>query len=134
MPWNWPRTSLHEIQAGGDPLSLDVLGVQHAKDGQNVELVHVNFAQNTVSEPLQMTILHHGNIPEPQDLKDNIETLKSEGPTSLRQVDALNKQIGNSTVKAIRQFAKQKHFSVDEDIDLIGTTGCFIEETTEDGA
>ena len=132
MPWNWPRTSLHDIQTGGDPLSLDVLGVQHAKDGQNVELVHVQFAQNTVSEPVHMTILHHGNIPEPQDLKDEIETLKNEGPTSLKQVNALNKQIGHSTAKAIRQFAKQQHFSVDEDIDLIGTTGCFIEEATKD--
>jgi hypothetical protein len=134
MPWNWPRTSLHEIQTGGDPLSLDVLGVQHAKDGQNVELVHVHFTQETVSEPLQMTVLHHGNVPEPQDLKDNIDTLKNEGPTSLKQVDALSKQIGNSTAKAIRQFAKQQHFSVDEDIDLIGATGCFIEEPTQDRA
>lgn len=134
MPWNWPRTSLHEIQTGGGPLSLDVLGVQHAKDGQNVELVHVQFAQNAISEPLQMTILHHGQVPEPQDLKDKIETLKTEGPTSLKQVDALNKQIGNSTAKAIRQFAKQQHFSLDEDIDLIGTSGCFIEDTAQNGA
>lgn len=134
MPWNWPRTSLHDIQTGGDPLSLDVLGVQHAKDGQNVELVHVHFTQNTVSEPPEMTILHHGSIPEPQDLKDNLETLKNEGPTSIRQVNALNKQIANSTTKAIRQFAKQQHFSIDEDIDLIGTTGCFIEEAANEEA
>jgi len=114
-------------------LSLDVLGVQHAKDGQHVELVHVHFAQNTVSEPPQMTVLHHGKVPEPQDLKDKIETMRSEGPTSLKQVDALNKEIGNSTATAIRQFARQQHFSVDEDIDLIGATGCFIEESTDDG-
>jgi hypothetical protein len=133
MPWDWPRTSLHEIQTGGEPLTLDVLGIQHAKNGQNVELVHVHFAQENIAEPLQMTILHHGNVPEPQDLKDKIENLKSEGPTSLRQIDAINKQVANSTAKAIRQFAKQQHFSVDDDIDLIGTTGCFVEEgETED--
>jgi hypothetical protein len=134
MPWNWPRTSLHELQVSGDPLSLGVLGIQHAKDGQNVELVHVHFAQNTISDPLQMTILHHGRVPEPQDLKDDIETMKTEGPTSLKQVDALNKRIGTSTAKAIRQFAKQQQFSLDDDIDLIGTTGCFIEEKQHDEA
>jgi hypothetical protein len=134
MPWSWPtRHSLHDIQTGGDPLLLDVLGVKHAKDGQNVELVHVHFAQHTVAEPPQMTVLHHGKVPEPQDLKDKIETMRSEGPTSLKQIEALNKEIGNFTAKAIRQFARQQHFSVDEDIDLIGATGCFIEESTDDG-
>lgn len=134
MPWNWPRTSLHEIQTGGDPLSLNVIGIQHAKDGQNVELVHVHFTQNNISEPVHMTILHHGQVPEPEDLKANIKILRQEGPTSLKQLDALNKQIGTSTAKAIRQFAKHQHFSLDEDIDLIGTTGCFIEEEAHDEA
>ena len=69
MPWNWPRSSLHEIQAGGDPLSLDVVGVQHAKDGENVERVHVQFSQNNISERPQMTLLHHGKVPVPQELK-----------------------------------------------------------------
>lgn len=132
MPWNWPRSSLHEVQAGGDPLSLDVVGVQHAKDGENVELVHVQFAQDTILDPLQMTVLHHGSVPAPQELKQNIATLQSEGPTSLKQVESINKQVGDCTAKAIYRFAKENHFSVDDDVDLIGSSGCLIDEKPQD--
>jgi hypothetical protein len=132
MPWNWPRSSLHEVQAGGDPLSLDVVGVQHAKDGENVELVHVQFAQNAISEPPQMTVLHYGKVPMPQELQQNIATLQNDGPTSLKQVESINKQVGDSTAKAIYQFAKENDFSVDDDVDLIGSSGCLIEEQPQD--
>jgi hypothetical protein len=132
MPWNWPRSSLHEVQAGGDPLSLDVVGAQHAKDGENVELVHVQFAQNTISEPPQMTVLHYGKVPVPEELKHNISALQNDGPTSLKQVESINKQVGDCTAKAIYQFAKQNHFSVDDDVDLIGSSGCLIDEQPQE--
>jgi hypothetical protein len=132
MPWNWPRSSLHEVQTGGDPLSLDVVGVQHAKDGENVELVYVQFAQETISEPPQMTVLHHGKVPVPEELKQNIATLQSDGPTSLKQVDSINKQVGDCNAKAIYKFAKENHFSVDDDVDIIGSSGCLIDERPHD--
>jgi len=132
MPWNWPRSSLHEVQAGGDPLSLDVVGVQHAKDGENVELVHVQFAQNNITEPPQMTVLHHGKVPVPQELKQNIAMLQSDGPTSLKQVQSINNQVGDCTAKAIHQFAKENDFSVDDDVDLIGSSGCLIDEQPQE--
>ncbi|KAM0715287.1 hypothetical protein Q7P37_008785 [Cladosporium fusiforme] len=128
MPWHWPRSSLHEVQAGGDPLSLDVLGVHHAEDGGNVELVHVRFSQNTASDPLEMNIMHRGDVPTPEDVKDKVDKLKTDGPTSLRQLNATNKLIGNCTAKAIKQFAKEQHFSLDDDIDLVGSSGCLIKE------
>lgn len=132
MPWNWPRSSLHEIQqAGGDPLSLNVLGVQNAPN--NVELVHVQFYQGTISDPVQMTILHRGKVPVPQHLSERLETLKSQGPASVKQMNDIQKQIGNCTAKAIKQFAKEQHFSLDDDIDLIGTTGCLLDEQTGNG-
>lgn len=128
MPWNWPRSSLHEVQSGGDPLALDVLGVNHTNDGEHVELAHVRFVQNTISDPLQMHILHQGSVPAPQDLKQSLAALKAEGPTSLRQVNAVNRLVGKCTAKAVHQFARQQRFSVDEEVDVIGSSGCLVSE------
>lgn len=119
---------MHEIESvRGEPLSLNVMGVQHGHDGETVDMVHVQIYQHTISHPVQMTILHHGQVATPQDLRQNIQRLKREGPTSLRQMDDLQRQIGNCTAKAIKQFAKQQHFSLDDDIDLIGTSGCLVD-------
>lgn len=132
MPWTWPRSSIHEVQTTGHPLSLDVLGVQHADDGAKVELVHVRFSQSTVSEPLQMNILHRGDVATPENLKKDLDSLKNEGPTSLRQINATNKLVATCTAKAIKQFAKEQHFSLDDDIDLVGSAGCFINDSQPD--
>lgn len=123
---------MHEIESvRGEPLSLNVMGVQHGNDGETINMVHVQIYQHTISHPVQMTILHHGQVATPQDLQQNIQRLKREGPTSLRQMDDLQKQIGNCTAKAIKQFAKQQHFSLDDDIDLIGTSGCLVDEQSK---
>lgn len=124
---------MHEVESvRGKPLSLNVMGVQHRNDSETVGLVHVNVYQETISHPVQMTILHHGQVPTPQDLRQNVERLKREGPTSLRQMDDIQKQVGNCTAKAVKQFAKQQHFSLEDDVDLIGTSGCLLDEQSQD--
>jgi hypothetical protein len=68
----------------------------------------------------------------PQELKQKIETLQNDGPTSLKQVEVINKQVGDCTAKAIYKFAKENHFSVDDDVDIIGSSGCLIDEQPQD--
>lgn len=133
MPWHWPRSSLHDVQSGGNPLSLNVMGVHHSiVQGEVIELVHVRFSQTTVSDPVRMDILHSGEFPMPEDLKKHISALESRGPTSLRQVDAINKLVAASTVSAIKQFAKQQRFSLDDDVDLIGSSGLLVSNEADD--
>lgn len=133
MPWHWPRSSLHDVQSGGNPLSLNVMGVHHSiVQGEVIELVHVRFSQTTVSDPVRMDILHSGEFPMPEDLKKHISALESRGATSLRQVDAINKLVAASTVSAIKQFAKQQRFSLDDDVDLIGSSGLLVSNEADD--
>jgi 1,6-anhydro-N-acetylmuramate kinase len=88
-----------------------------------VDLVHVHFAQDSPTAPLNMQLLHYGEYPMPRKVKTRVMKLIKENKTTPEEMAIVNIQLGEVVAAAVNDFARDQGFDVEKDVDLIAGQG-----------
>lgn len=105
------------------PLSLKVLGTNQGTSMDGLDIVHVHFTQKTPADDLHMKLLHYGEIEFPTQLKQKTMRVIKDNQTSPEEISVLNIRLGEFVASALQQFATEKGFDLQTDVDLIGGQG-----------
>lgn len=105
------------------PLSLKVLGTNQGTSMDGLDIVHVHFTQKTPADALHMKLLHYGEIEFPTQLKQKTMRVIKDNQTSPEEISVLNIRLGEFVASALQQFATEKGFDLQTDVDLIGGQG-----------
>ena len=107
----------------GKPLSLRVIGHNAGTSMDGIDIAHMLFTQQTPDSPLQMKLLHAGEISFDGDLKHRVMRLIKENKTSPEEISIVNIQLGEFVGDSIAQFAKEQGFSLQDNVDIIAGQG-----------
>ena len=111
------------IPWSGKPLSLKVIGNNAGTSMDGLDIAHMHFTQQSPESPLKMHLLHSGEIPFDGQLKDRVMRLIKENTTSPEEISIVNIQLGEFAADAIKRFAKEQNFSLQDDVDIIAGQG-----------
>jgi 1,6-anhydro-N-acetylmuramate kinase len=88
-----------------------------------IDIVHIHFEQASPEAPLQMTLLHQGEVAFDGALKKRVMKIIKFNKTSPEEIAIVNIQLGQFTADAILQFAREQGFSLEADVDIIAGQG-----------
>ena len=110
-PWNGRR------------LSLKVIGTNAGTSMDGLDIVHIQFTQETPESPLKMQLLHAGEIRFDGKLKNRVMRLIKENKTSPEEIAIVNIQLGKFAANAVIEFSRDQGFNLQNDVDIIAGQG-----------
>lgn len=107
----------------GKSLSLKVIGTNAGTSMDGLDIVHMHFTQESPNSPLEMQLLHAGEVGFDGALKERVMRLIKENKTTPEEISIVNIQLGAFAANAIIQFAEEQNFNLQNDVDIIAGQG-----------